>query len=328
MPIYSHVVCRGNKNPSQLSNSIFAGGEIKRMTRMMRFRTGLFLACLVAIALAFLASTAAFKNLLTPTSSSQLIFVPLISAYFIWLERGAIFSRPKYSPRGAARIGVATVITLITAFLVFHGHPLLGYFLTAGSAGALIAAAFIGIYGNEALMGAIAPLALLMLMLPIPHSVTDQVISALQVGSTYLSARVFGMLGVPVFRNGFVLSVPGVSIEVAKECSGINSTLALLLTMGVVAFQGLHTFWRRAVLLLVVLPLSIVKNAIRIVTLTLLAVKVDPSFLTGRLHHQGGVVFYLVALALMFPVFSLLRRDELSRGHARTVSEQVRSLAR
>jgi exosortase len=203
---------------------------------------------------------------------------------------------------------------LCVAFLVLHSHPLLGYFIAAGSVGTLIAAAFMGTYGEEALKQAAFPLTLLALMLPLPSVVIDWVIHGLQVGSTYLSERMFTAVGIPVFRSGFVLSVPGVSIEVAKECSGINSTFALLLTMLLVARQTLHTFWRRAALLLVVLPLSVIKNAIRIVTLTLLAVKVDPSFLTGRLHHQGGFIFYLLTLVLMFPMLALLKKGERSNA--------------
>jgi exosortase/archaeosortase family protein len=54
----------------------------------------------------------------------------------------------------------------------------------------------------------------------------------------------------------------------------------------------------------------IVKNGIRIATLTLLAMYVDPGFLTGRLHHQGGIVFFLVGLLLLAPLLWLLQRGE------------------
>ena len=91
--------------------------------------------------------------------------------------------------------------------------------------------------------------------------------------------------------------LPGLTIEVAKECSGINSSVALLITMLLVACETLRTTSRRVILVLFAIPLSLVKNAVRIVTLTLLALYVDPSFLTGRLHHQGGFLFYLIALA-------------------------------
>jgi exosortase/archaeosortase family protein len=59
--------------------------------------------------------------------------------------------------------------------------------------------------------------------------------------------------------------------------------------------------------------LAVLKNAIRIVALTLLSIHVDPGFLTGQLHHEGGFVFFLLALVLMMPILALLRGLEVPR---------------
>ena len=65
---------------------------------------------------------------------------------------------------------------------------------------------------------------------------------------------------------------------------------------------------------------AILKNAIRIVALTLLSIHVDPGFLTGQLHHEGGIVFFVLALVLTFPILVLLRSLETRRIAARPVS--------
>ena len=71
------------------------------------------------------------------------------------------------------------------------------------------------------------------------------------------------------------------------------------------------------ILILVAVPLLIVKNGIRIVTLALLSIYVDPSFLTGSLHHQGGIVFFLVALGfLAFALRSLQHLEGSAGPHA------------
>ena len=69
-------------------------------------------------------------------------------------------------------------------------------------------------------------------------------------------------------------------------------------------------------LLLVLLsfPLSVIKNGIRIAALTLLSIYVDPGFLTGRLHHEGGFVFFLVAMLILWPVLLWLKKSEKPRG--------------
>jgi len=111
-------------------------------------------------------------------------------------------------------------------------------------------------------------------------------------------------------RDGFIFHLPSQSIEVAKECSGIRSSLCLILLTLVIAHESLRGNFRRFVLLLSTVPIVILKNGVRIVTLTLLAIYVDPSFLTGRLHHEGGIVFFLIGLVMLFPVLRLLRRGE------------------
>jgi len=63
-------------------------------------------------------------------------------------------------------------------------------------------------------------------------------------------------------------------------------------------------------LALSVVPIAVFKNAVRIVTLSVLSIYVNPSFLTGNLHHRGGIVFFLLALGLIFGLTELLRRLE------------------
>jgi exosortase/archaeosortase family protein len=72
----------------------------------------------------------------------------------------------------------------------------------------------------------------------------------------------------------------------------------------------LRTFWRQLIFVLAGLFVMILKNAIRIVTLTLLAIYVDPGFLFGRLHHEGGIVFFLIGLTFMAPLLWWLERSE------------------
>jgi len=74
--------------------------------------------------------------------------------------------------------------------------------------------------------------------------------------------------------------------------------------------QFLRKPWTKLILVLMILPIAVIKNAIRIVALSLLAMHVDPSFLTGQLHHEGGFVFFFLALALLAPLFVLLKRSE------------------
>ena len=178
---------------------------------------------------------------------------------------------------------------------------------------------FLCIYGWDAARAAWFPLLFLVLMVPLPEAAQAWVVRVLQERSTDVTYAIFNLLGVPVLRQGFVLSLSTVTIQVAAECSGIRSSIALFITCILAAHFYLRTPWKVILFLALVFPLVVIKNGIRIVTLTLLSIYVDPSFLRGRLHHQGGIVFFLLALLLLLPVFLALAKSERSshapKGH-------------
>jgi exosortase/archaeosortase family protein len=101
--------------------------------------------------------------------------------------------------------------------------------------------------------------------------------------------------------------------------------MVLLILALVVAHFYLKNFWNKALFVICGLFIMILKNGIRIATLTLLAMYVNPSFLTGRLHRQGGIVFFLVGLLLLLPVLWLLQRTESRRAVARAASRNSQS---
>jgi exosortase len=171
---------------------------------------------------------------------------------------------------------------------------------------------FILCYGFHAFRVGLFPVLFTFLIVPIPDFILNRAVFWLQAGSAEVSYSVFRLVGVPVFRNGLIFSLPAVTIEVARECSGIRSSLALLIMSLLAGHLFLGSAWKKAVLTLVALPLLIVKNGIRIVTLSLLSIYVDPEFLTGSLHRHGGMLFFLLALALLTPVLWLLQRSERS----------------
>jgi exosortase len=169
---------------------------------------------------------------------------------------------------------------------------------------------FLLCYGFDALRAAAFPLLFLVLTIPLPDEILDRVIYALQAGSTAITYFIFQAVGTPVVRQGFLLSVPGVTIEIAKECSSIRSSIALLITCLLAAHLYLRTTWKIALFVVLAMAVSVVKNGIRIATLTLLSIHVDPGFLTGKLHQRGGFVFFLIALAILYPILLLLQKSE------------------
>jgi len=95
-------------------------------------------------------------------------------------------------------------------------------------------------------------------------------------------------VGLPVAEDRTLLTIPGLTVEVARECSSIRSSLMLVVTTMVLTQTLLRSAWKKALVIAIAIPLSVAKNGLRIFVLAMLATRVDRSYLTGRLHHQGG----------------------------------------
>jgi exosortase len=280
-----------------------------------RRNTFWFVAYTAACALVFLTPLRSLIHVaLDSDTYSHILIVPFISIFLVWMERERLFQTLERNRSSAA------VLFCVGAFLgafgwressLFAGGDWLG--LTVLGFLCLIWAGFLFFYGAPSFKAGLFPLLFLLLMVPVPGFLLDRFIVWLQVGSADVAEWVFQLSGTPVLRQGLFFSLPQVTIEVAKECSGIRSTQALLITCLLAGHLFLRTNWRRAVLLVAAVPVLVIKNGIRISTLTLLAVHVNPSFLTGRLHHDGGFVFFALGMLILLPLLWWLQRTEAAR---------------
>jgi exosortase len=177
---------------------------------------------------------------------------------------------------------------------------------------------FVFAFGTRISLRFLFPLCFLFLMVPLPEFALDHTVVFLQQQSAYATQFLFSAVGIPVIRNGMFISIPGVTVEVARECSSIRSSLMLLVTSMVLAHLFLHSFWRKTTVVLAAIPLSIAKNGVRIFTLSMLGVHVDPGYLHGSLHKKGGVVFFILAL-----LFVVLLLWVLGRGEKKAVQNPV-----
>jgi exosortase len=243
--------------------------------------------------------------------SSHIVLIPVVSVYLLWTERSRIFQVVRPSPVSGGTLVLAAIALYLFAAIHWPIQDPEQFLPGATLAIVLLwLGGFLLCYGVPAWRRASFSLLFLLLMVPLPQALLDRSIYLLQQGSTEIAYLLFKALGVAVLRQGFLLTVPGVTIEVARECSGIRSSVALFITCLLAAHLFLQTKWRMLVFVLLAFPLAIIKNGIRIATLTLLSVYVDPSFLTGSLHQKGGFLFFLLALAILAPVLLLFQKAE------------------
>jgi exosortase len=164
------------------------------------------------------------------------------------------------------------------------------------------------------------PFCFLLLIVPFPEQMLDWVTESLQYQSAFASSILFRLAGVPVVRDGVMLSIPGLDIEVARECSSIRSSMMLLVSTLMLAHLFLRSPWRKVLLVVLAIPLSVVKNAVRIFTIAQLGTRVDPSFLDGRLHHHGGILFLGFALIVIVGLLWALRKGEMRKPGPHSVA--------
>lgn len=169
---------------------------------------------------------------------------------------------------------------------------------------------FVFCFGTKVSRAMLFPLCFLFWMVPLPSLALSEIIRYLQQGSAISARFLFTAAGVPVSQDGVMLTIPGLTVEIAKECSSIRSSLLLLITTMVIAKIFLRSPVTKTLVIVIAVPLSVAKNGLRIFTLAMLATRVDPEFLTGKLHHQGGVVFFVISLLFMLLLIGLLRRGE------------------
>lgn len=128
--------------------------------------------------------------------------------------------------------------------------------------------AFLTCFGVRPFRTARFTLLLLLLAVPLPAFMIEKLIVALQEGSAVSAGLFFRLLGVPVLQEGFTFSLPGFTIQVAQECSGIRSSLALLITGLLASHLFLRSWWTKFALCLATIPLAVIKNGFRIAALS------------------------------------------------------------
>lgn len=241
---------------------------------------------------------------------SHIFFVPIVSAYLIYSNRKTIFEQTAFSIAGG-------IIALLASLAIFvAGHRVSGLSesdfisIMVLSWAVCLAGGFVAIYGRVAAQAAAFPLAFLIFMVPLPEAAIDSATRFLQAGSAETAWRIFNLVGAPVQRDGYFFHLPGLTVEVAKQCSGIRSSMALFISAVLASHLFLKTWPGRSALLAVIVPIAILKNGLRITALTLSGYYIDERMLYGSLHTRGGMVFFAIAVLLAGTFIWFLRGME------------------
>jgi exosortase len=258
---------------------------------------------------------------LTGEAYTYILLILPLSLTLIYVENRK--SRHPLEPNwkiGSIVIVAAVLLRVISGWGAFHLSTSINFSLSIGALVVFWIGSVIACFGLNIFREHLFPLCFLVLIVPLPDHALTWVTEFLQQQSAWATTILFRATGVPVARDGIMLSIPGLDIEVAQECSSIRSSTILIVITLVLAHLFLHTWSRKTLLVMAAIPLSVAKNAVRIFTITELGTRVNQSFLDGRLHHSGGIVFLALALFAVFGLLWILRKGEKNQAEIPLVS--------
>ena len=249
---------------------------------------------------------------------SYILLIPFISLYLVWMKRGTFPVCSEPARKAATTFLTAGILVLLAYWLFLRSHLK----LTEDDYLAVMMISFLLFFtgicslflGRKMLLATAFPLGLLLFMVPIPAVAMPPIDSFLQHGSAAAAQGFFSLARTPYLRSGLAFQLPGITIQVARECSGIQSSMVLLITGLVGGYLFLRKPWNRAMLALLMIPLGLIRNGFRVFTIGELCVHIGPQMIDSPIHHRGGPIFFALSLIPLFILLLVLQKIERRKG--------------
>jgi exosortase len=228
-------------------------------------------------------------------------FVPLFSAFVIWQERSrltAVSLRPSWSGLLFLASGLCVLIV---------GQMGAELFLSRLSSLIVLAGLIILFLGWSFFRSLLFPWAFLLLLIPIPTIVFNQITFPLQLLASKVASTTLPWMGVPVLREGNVIILPAMALEVAEACSGIRSLMSLMTLAVIYGYLMERKVSVRVLLACASIPIAVAANSFRIVGTGLLVQYWDPEKAQGFFHEFSGWLIFVISLILLYLLHRFVR---------------------
>ncbi len=240
-------------------------------------------------------------NWYTDADFSHGFLVVPFAAFLLWQKRQVLRNTPIRQRWAGIWLVAAAVLFLL---LGVYGAEI---FLSRVSLVMLLAGVVWTLLGEAMLREVRFALLVLLLAIPIPAVIFNQLTFPLQLLASRLAAAVLPVFGVPVLRDGNVIQLPALQLEVAEACSGIRSLMSLFAVAVLYGYFLEHSTWRRTLLALASIPIAVVANATRIVGTGLCVQYWNPDKAVGFFHEFSGWLMFLVSLICLYLLHGLIR---------------------
>lgn len=228
-------------------------------------------------------------------------FVPLFSAFVIWQERSRL-ARLSVRPSWAGLLPLGFGLSVLIV-----GQMGAELFLSRISLLVVLAGLIVLFLGWSFFRALLFPWAFLLLMIPIPAIVFNQVTFPLQLLASKVASTALPWMGVPVLREGNVINLPAMALEVADACSGIRSLMSLATLAIIYGYLMERKIVVRVLLALSSVPIAVAANSLRVVGTGLLVQYWDPDKAQGFFHEFQGWLMFVSSLFLLFVLHRILQ---------------------
>jgi exosortase len=202
----------------------------------------------------------------------------------------------------------AGFVVLAFALAIYTLGSLIGdLFLTRLSLPAAIAGMVIALGGTPYARAVGAALGLLLLAIPLPGTIVTHLTLPLQLMGSHMAAGLLALCGIPVVREGNLLVLPHITLEVAEACSGLQSVTALVSVAAVCGALVPLSAARTVFLMIVAVPIAIVGNGVRVAATGLLTTWIGEVAVHGTIHELTGFVAFFAMCAAAFAIDAVTR---------------------
>ena len=234
-------------------------------------------------------------------------FVPLGCGLLLWTNRKSWMAMPLRPSDSGLLFVVAAMGMLVAGTL---GAEI---FLPRASLVVLLGGLLV-YFAGWPMFGAVkAPWLALFLMIPLPAIVFNEFAFPLQLLASRLACALLDVLQIPVLREGNIIMLPSMSLDVVEACSGLRSLMSLITVAVLYSLFFERRTWMRCLLILLAVPVAVLANALRIVLTALLARYVNVQFAEGFFHALSGLVLFVLSFGVLAGFQALGARFTRSR---------------
>jgi exosortase len=241
------------------------------------------------------------KDWYSDSDYSHGFLIPFISAYILWSNREKIFTI-RIKPDN---LGLLVLFIGLSLYLL--GITGAEFFTMRFSMIPVILGIVYYLCGREMVKSALLPVGFLVCMIPIPAIIFNLVAFPLKLLAANIATNIIEFINIPVIRDGNIIHLTDLSLEVADACSGIRSLMSMIALGVAYAYIFQKNMLKRTILVICIVPITITANVARVTGTGILSHYVGPAAAQGFFHEFAGIVVFIVAFAMFISVAAILR---------------------